>query len=87
VAWGVNPPHYHPRASETALILAGRVYSGFVDSGSLIFATVLDKGEVMVFPKGMNAYGLILHHDGLFFPPCPALTCSLGYYGVPSVAI
>jgi mannose-6-phosphate isomerase-like protein (cupin superfamily) len=52
-AGGVNPPHYHPRATETALVLAGRVYAGFVDSGGRIFAKVLEKGDVMVFPKGM----------------------------------
>ncbi|XP_039843591.1 germin-like protein 2-4 isoform X2 [Panicum virgatum] len=52
-AGGVNPPHYHPRATETALVLAGRVYAGFVDSGGRIFAKVLEKGEVMVFPRAM----------------------------------
>ncbi|CAL5057917.1 unnamed protein product [Urochloa decumbens] len=52
-AGGVNPPHYHPRATETALVLAGRVYAGFVDSGGRLFAKVLEKGEVMVFPKAM----------------------------------
>lgn len=52
-AGGVNPPHYHPRATETALVLAGRVRAGFVDSGGRLFAKVLEKGEVMVFPRGM----------------------------------
>lgn len=52
-AGGVNPPHYHPRATETALVLAGRVHAGFVDSAGRVFAKVLEKGEVMVFPKGM----------------------------------
>ncbi|PUZ75934.1 hypothetical protein GQ55_1G249800 [Panicum hallii var. hallii] len=52
-AGGVNPPHYHPRATETALVLAGRVYAGFVDSGGRIFAKVLEKGEIMVFPRAM----------------------------------
>ncbi|XP_066318568.1 germin-like protein 2-4 [Miscanthus floridulus] len=52
-AGGVNPPHYHPRATETALVLAGRVYAGFVDSGGRVFAKVLEKGEVMVFPRAM----------------------------------
>ncbi|XP_072979927.1 germin-like protein 2-4 [Typha angustifolia] len=50
---GVNPPHYHPRATETALVLTGRVYSGFVDSAGRIYAKVLEKGEVMVFPRGL----------------------------------
>ncbi|OAY70918.1 Germin-like protein 2-4, partial [Ananas comosus] len=50
---GVNPPHYHPRATETALVLAGRVYAGFVDSVGRVYAKVIENGEVMVFPKGM----------------------------------
>ncbi|KAL8551814.1 hypothetical protein ACS0TY_000752 [Phlomoides rotata] len=50
---GVNVPHYHPRATEVAFVLEGRVYSGFVDSQNLVFARVLEKGEVMVFPRGL----------------------------------
>ncbi|KAI4978740.1 hypothetical protein ZWY2020_015493 [Hordeum vulgare] len=37
-AGGVNPPHYHPRATETALVLAGRVYAGCVDTAVRLFA-------------------------------------------------
>jgi hypothetical protein len=48
-AGGVNPPHYHPRATETALVLAGRVYAGFVDSGGRIFAKVLEMFSVCVW--------------------------------------
>ncbi|KAJ8445030.1 hypothetical protein Cgig2_022550 [Carnegiea gigantea] len=29
---GVNVPHYHPRATEVAYVLEGRIYSGFVDT-------------------------------------------------------
>lgn len=57
-AGGVNPPHYHPRATETALVLAGRVYAGFVDTGGRLFAKVLVEGEVMVFPRGMVHFQL-----------------------------
>ena len=57
-AGGVNPPHYHPRATETALVLAGRVYAGFVDSGGRLFAKVLEQGEVMVFPRAMVHFQL-----------------------------
>uniref|UniRef100_A0A0D9VGM6 Germin-like protein n=1 Tax=Leersia perrieri TaxID=77586 RepID=A0A0D9VGM6_9ORYZ len=57
-AGGVNPPHYHPRATETALVLAGRVLAGFVDSGGRLFAKVLVEGEVMVFPRAMVHFQL-----------------------------
>lgn len=34
-------------------MLEGTIYSGFVDSGNRIFAKLVEKGEVMVFPKGL----------------------------------
>lgn len=49
----INVPHYHPRATETAFVVKGRVYSGFVDSENRVFAKVIEEGEVMVFPKGL----------------------------------
>ncbi|KAM1018572.1 hypothetical protein ACFX13_040804 [Malus domestica] len=50
---GVNVPHFHPRATETAFVLEGKIYSGFVDTNNRIFAKVIEKGEVMVFPRGL----------------------------------
>lgn len=50
---GINVPHYHPRATEVAFVLEGTIYSGFVDSQNRVFAKVLEKGEVMVFPRGL----------------------------------
>ncbi|KAL9674794.1 hypothetical protein QQ045_002993 [Rhodiola kirilowii] len=50
---GVNVPHYHPRATEVAYVLEGKIYSGFVDTQNKVFARVLEKGDVMVFPRGM----------------------------------
>ncbi|KAA8539134.1 hypothetical protein F0562_025826 [Nyssa sinensis] len=50
---GINVPHFHPRATEIAYVLEGRIYSGFVDSENQVFAKVIEQGEVMVFPKGL----------------------------------
>ena len=50
---GINVPHFHPRATEIAFVLEGRVYSGFIDTNNRIFAKVIEKGEVMVFPRGL----------------------------------
>lgn len=50
---GINPPHFHPRATEIAYILRGKVYSGFVDSNNRVFSKVIEQGEVMVFPRGL----------------------------------
>ncbi|KAF5750503.1 germin-like protein subfamily 3 member 2-like [Tripterygium wilfordii] len=52
-AGSVNPPHFHPRATEIAYVLRGSVYSGFVDSTNRVFARVLEEGEVMVYPRGL----------------------------------
>lgn len=50
---GVNVPHFHPRATEIAVVLEGKIYAGFVDTQNRIFAKVIEKGEVMVFPRGL----------------------------------
>ncbi|XWS65693.1 hypothetical protein CRYUN_Cryun05aG0135400 [Craigia yunnanensis] len=50
---GINVPHFHPRATEIAFVLEGRVYSGFIDTENRILAEVIEKGEVMVFPRGL----------------------------------
>ncbi|XP_019187185.1 PREDICTED: germin-like protein subfamily 3 member 2 [Ipomoea nil] len=52
-AGGINPPHYHGRATEIAYVVRGRVYSGFVDGANRVFAKVIEEGEVMVFPRGL----------------------------------
>ncbi|EEF41209.1 germin-like protein subfamily 3 member 2 [Ricinus communis] len=52
-AGGVNVPHFHPRATEVAVVLEGKLYSGFVDTQNRVFAKVIEKGEVMVFPRGL----------------------------------
>ncbi|CAI0423522.1 unnamed protein product [Linum tenue] len=51
----INPPHFHPRATEIAHVVEGRLYAGFVDSNNKVFARVLEKGEVMVFPREVPA--------------------------------
>ncbi|GLT88747.1 hypothetical protein SLE2022_067580 [Rubroshorea leprosula] len=42
---GVNVPHFHPRATEVAFVLEGRIYSGFVDTDNKIFAKVIGEGQ------------------------------------------
>lgn len=50
---GINPPHFHPRATEIAYVVQGSVYSGFVDSMNRVFARILEQGDVMVYPRGL----------------------------------
>ncbi|CAL4902566.1 unnamed protein product [Urochloa decumbens] len=51
----VFPPHIHPRASETAVVLGGAVYFGFVSSypDNKVYAKVLRKGDVFAVPQGL----------------------------------
>ncbi|KAJ4702946.1 Germin-like protein subfamily 1 member [Melia azedarach] len=52
---GVNPPHYHPRASEIFTVLEGTVIAGFVTSNpeNRVITKVLRKGDLFVNPAGM----------------------------------
>ncbi|XP_010688720.3 germin-like protein subfamily 1 member 17 [Beta vulgaris subsp. vulgaris] len=54
---GLNPPHTHPRATELLTVIEGTLYVGFVTSnqecGNQLFAKVLNKGDVFVFPQGL----------------------------------
>ena len=53
--YGVNPPHTHPRATEVLVVLEGTLYVGFVTSNPdhRLFAKILNKGDVIVFPIGL----------------------------------
>ncbi|XP_066352841.1 germin-like protein 12-2 [Miscanthus floridulus] len=57
---GQNSPHTHPRATEILIVLEGALYVGFVtsniDNGNKLFAKVLNKGDMFVFPQGLIHY-------------------------------
>lgn len=50
---GSVPFHSHPRSSEMLFVVKGVVFAGFVDTNNKVFQTVLRKGDVFVFPKGL----------------------------------
>ncbi|CAM0907710.1 unnamed protein product [Alopecurus aequalis] len=54
--WGVNPPHTHPRATETIYVLEGSLDVGFVTTAGKLFARTVGKGEMYVFPRGLVHY-------------------------------
>ncbi|KAK9127764.1 hypothetical protein Syun_016561 [Stephania yunnanensis] len=51
---GINPPHYHPRATEIAFVLKGMVYSGFVDSKNRVFARGIRRRQYSVSFNSQN---------------------------------
>ncbi|KAL9354164.1 hypothetical protein Peur_052134 [Populus x canadensis] len=57
---GLNPPHYHPRASELLLVVKGTLYAGFVTSNPdhRLFAKILKPGDLIEFPFGLVHFQL-----------------------------
>ncbi|KAJ7549519.1 hypothetical protein O6H91_07G057100 [Diphasiastrum complanatum] len=68
---GLNPPHFHPRATELLYLAQGTLLVGFVTSTSenQLYALKINAGELFVFPKG-------LVHFQLNLGPGPALAFS-----------
>ncbi|XP_002978995.2 germin-like protein subfamily T member 2 [Selaginella moellendorffii] len=50
---GIIPPHTHPRASEMVYVEEGTVYAAIVTADNRLFARVMNRGEVMVIPRGL----------------------------------
>ncbi|KAL2923434.1 Germin-like protein subfamily 1 member 17 [Bienertia sinuspersici] len=55
---GLNTPHTHPRATELLTVLEGNLYVGFVTTNmpngeNKLFAKVLKRGDVFIFPQGL----------------------------------
>lgn len=50
---GLNPPHSHPRATETGIVLEGKFLIGFVTTNNTLFSNVVHPGQMFVFPRGL----------------------------------
>ncbi|KAB1214170.1 Germin-like protein subfamily T member 2 [Morella rubra] len=48
---GINPPHFHPRASETGVVMKGKPLVGFVTIGNMFYSKVLTAGQMFVIPQ------------------------------------
>ncbi|KAJ7550712.1 hypothetical protein O6H91_07G113800 [Diphasiastrum complanatum] len=55
---GLIPPHTHPRASEIIYVVEGSLYAGFVTADNKLFAKIINKGDVMIFPRGLIHFQL-----------------------------
>ncbi|KAF8408014.1 hypothetical protein HHK36_007154 [Tetracentron sinense] len=64
---GVNPPHLHPRASETLVVLEGKLLVGFVTTTHVLYSKVLKAGEMFVFPRGLVHFQLNVGKGKAFF--------------------
>lgn len=50
---GLNPPHSHPRATETGVVIKGKLYVGFLTTNNVLYSKVLTVGEMFVVPRGL----------------------------------
>ncbi|CAA2989105.1 germin subfamily T member 2 [Olea europaea subsp. europaea] len=50
---GLNPPHSHPRASETGVVINGRILVGFITTGNVFYSKILTPGQMFVIPTGL----------------------------------
>ncbi|CAK9873872.1 unnamed protein product [Sphagnum jensenii] len=48
---GVIPPHFHPLATETLFVVQGSIYTGFVSYDNVLYAEVLQQGDLYIFPR------------------------------------
>ena len=55
---GVVPFHTHPHASEVLLVTQGQLCAGFISSSNSVYYKTLQKGDIMVFPKGLLHFQL-----------------------------
>ncbi|XP_040990538.1 rhicadhesin receptor-like [Juglans microcarpa x Juglans regia] len=50
---GLNPPHTHPRATESGVVIEGKLLVGFVTTGNVYHSKVLTSGQMFVIPRGL----------------------------------
>ncbi|KAG6412906.1 hypothetical protein SASPL_125601 [Salvia splendens] len=50
---GLNPPHSHPRATETGVVIQGKLLVGLISTSNVFYAKNLTAGEMFVIPRGL----------------------------------
>ncbi|PPD82096.1 hypothetical protein GOBAR_DD20993 [Gossypium barbadense] len=50
---GMVMPHSHPRASELFFVRKGIVLAGFIDTNNTLFESLINEGDVFLFPRGL----------------------------------
>jgi oxalate decarboxylase/phosphoglucose isomerase-like protein (cupin superfamily) len=55
---GLNVPHWHQRATEILSCQKGQLLVGFVDTNNKLWSTVLQPGDITMFPRGLVHFQL-----------------------------
>ncbi|CAN4086108.1 unnamed protein product [Withania somnifera] len=50
---GLNPPHSHPRATESGVVIKGKLFVGFLTTDNVLYSKVLTVGQMFVVPRGL----------------------------------
>ncbi|XP_062116373.1 germin-like protein subfamily T member 2 [Humulus lupulus] len=50
---GLNPPHSHPRATESGIVIHGKLLVGFITTDNVFHSKVLTAGQMFVIPRGL----------------------------------
>lgn len=50
---GINPPHSHPRATESGVVVRGKLLVGLISTSNVFYSKNLTVGEMFVIPRGL----------------------------------
>lgn len=50
---GINPPHSHPRATESGVVVRGKLLVGLISTSNVFYSKNLTEGEMFVIPRGL----------------------------------
>lgn len=50
---GLNPPHSHPRATESGVVIKGKLLVGFITTDDVFHSKILTAGQMFVIPRGL----------------------------------
>ncbi|KAH6781551.1 RmlC-like cupins superfamily protein [Perilla frutescens var. hirtella] len=55
---GLNPPHSHPRATESGILIQGQLLVGIITTSGVFYAKNLTAGQMFVIPRGLVHFQL-----------------------------
>ncbi|KAL0421855.1 UNVERIFIED_CONTAM: Germin-like protein subfamily T member 2 [Sesamum latifolium] len=55
---GLNPPHSHPRATESGIVVQGKLLVGLITTGNVFYSKNLTAGQMFVIPRGLVHFQL-----------------------------
>uniref|UniRef100_A0A2N9G7G0 Germin-like protein n=1 Tax=Fagus sylvatica TaxID=28930 RepID=A0A2N9G7G0_FAGSY len=72
---GINPPHSHPRATESGVVIQGQLLVGFVTTQNVFYSKVLSVGEMFGFLRDLYTSKRMLEQGRLLPSQLSTVTC------------